>query len=150
MNFPLYILLRDLLICVIICHCDKWLPQQLDWKVGIGKNNKNQTLIKKQWVYSLVEVVIEEPEVEIIEKIKKARSKDKEVVRIVEEMKKTVVKVLRGDEWQIEGDLVLKKRKVYIPKNKALRVEIIWLYHDVLITEHRDRWKMIELVTKNY
>jgi len=115
------------------------LPQQLDWKVGIGKNNKNQTLIKKQWVYSLVEVVIEEPEVEIIEKIKKARSKDKEVVRIVEEMKKTVVKVLRGDEWQIEGDLVLKKRKVYIPKNKALRVEIIWLYHDVLITEHRDR-----------
>jgi len=126
------------------------LPQQLDWKVGIGKNNKNQTLIKKQWVYSLVEVVIEEPEVEIIEKIKKARSKDKEVVRIVEEMKKTVVKVLRGDEWQIEGDLVLKKRKVYIPKNKALRVEIIWLYHDVLITEHRDRWKMIELVTKNY
>jgi len=65
-------------------------------------------------------------------------------------MKKTVVKVLRGDEWQIEGDLVLKKRKVYIPKNKALRVEIIWLYHDVLITEHRDRWKMIELVTKNY
>ena len=28
MNFPLYILLRDLLICIIIYHCDKWLPQQ--------------------------------------------------------------------------------------------------------------------------
>jgi len=28
-KFPLYILLRDLLVCVIICHCDKWLPQHL-------------------------------------------------------------------------------------------------------------------------
>ena len=31
MNFPLYILIRDLLVCVIIWHCDKWLPQQAWW-----------------------------------------------------------------------------------------------------------------------
>ena len=65
-------------------------------------------------------------------------------------MKKAGVKVLRGDEWQIEGDLVLKKKNVYVPKDKALRVEIIWLYHDILVIEHRGRWKMMELVTKNY
>jgi len=65
-----------------------------------------------------------------LEKIKIARSKNK-VVRIVEEMKKAGVKVLRGEEWQVEGDLVLKEEKIYILKNKALRVEIIWLYHDV-------------------
>ena len=47
------------------------LSRKLDWKVGIEKNNKNQTLIKEQWVYILVEVVIEEPEVEIVEKIEK-------------------------------------------------------------------------------
>ena len=40
------------------------------------------------------EVVIKGPEVDILEKIKKARSKDEEVVRIVEEMKKTKVKEL--------------------------------------------------------
>jgi len=40
-------------------------------------------------------------------------------------MKKTKVKVLQGDEWQIEGDLVLKEGKVYIPKDGELRVEII-------------------------
>ena len=44
------------------------------------------------------EVVIEGPEVEIVEKIKKARNKNKDVVRIVEEMKKTNVKELQGDE----------------------------------------------------
>ena len=32
MNFPLYILLRDLLVCVIICYYDKWLPQQEVYK----------------------------------------------------------------------------------------------------------------------
>jgi len=40
---------------------------------------------------------MEESEVDIVEKIKKARSKNKEVVRIVEEMKKAEVKVVRGD-----------------------------------------------------
>ena len=29
-------------------------------------------------------------------------------------MKKTGVKVLRGEEWQIEKDLVLKEEKIYI------------------------------------
>ena len=48
-------------------------------------------------MYSLHEVVIKEPEVEIVEKIKKARNKDKEVVRVVEEMKKAGVKIVRGD-----------------------------------------------------
>ncbi len=38
-------------------------------------------------------------------------SKDKEIVRVVEQIKKTEVKVLRGEEWQIEGDLALKKEK---------------------------------------
>ena len=33
------------------------------------KDNKNQTLVKKQQIHSLVEVVIEEPEVEILEEI---------------------------------------------------------------------------------
>ena len=39
---------------------------------------------------------------------------------------------------------------MYMLKNKKLRVEIIWLYHDVLVVEYKGRWKMIELVTRNY
>jgi len=70
------------------------LSRRLDWKAGVEKNNENQTLIKEQWIYSLVEVIIERPEVEILEKIKIAREKDEEVVRVVEEMKKVGVKVL--------------------------------------------------------
>ena len=40
-------------------------------------------------------------------------------------MKKAGVKILRGDEWQIERNLVLKEGKEYVPKDKELRVEII-------------------------
>ena len=44
------------------------------------------------------------------------RSKDEEIVRVVEEMKKARVKVIQEDKWQVERDLVLKKGKVYVPK----------------------------------
>ena len=40
-------------------------------------------------------------------------------------MKKIGIKMLQGDEWQIEGNLVLKEEKVYVSKNEKLRVEII-------------------------
>ena len=46
--------------------------------------------------------------------------------------------------------MVLKEGKVYIPKDVKLRVEIIQLYHDVLVAGHRGQWKMTELVTRNY
>ena len=36
----------------------------------------------------MYEVVVEEPKVDLLEKIKKAKSKDENVIRIVEEMKK--------------------------------------------------------------
>ena len=94
--------------------------------------------------------MIEGPEVEIVEKIKKARNKDKDVVRIVEEMKKTNVKELWRDKWKMEEDLVLKKEKIYVPKDRELRVEIIWLHHDVLAVGHGRQWKMVKLVTRNY
>ena len=115
------------------------LSRQSDWKVGIDKDNENQVFIKNNWIHSLQKVVIEGPEVEIIEKIKKARDKDEEVVRIVEEMKKAGVKAIQGEEWKMEGELVLKEGKVYVLKDEELRTEIIWLHHDVPIAEHGEK-----------
>ena len=42
----------------------------------------------------MYKVVVEGSEVDLLEKIKKTRSKDKEIVRVVKEMKKTGVKEL--------------------------------------------------------
>jgi len=107
------------------------LSRRLDWKVGVDRDNENQVIIKDYWICNLQEVVIEGPEVELLEKIKKATSKDEDIVRVVEEMKKTKVKELREDEWKIEGELVLKEGKIYVPKNEELRAEVIQLHHDV-------------------
>ena len=65
-------------------------------------------------------------------------------------MKKAKVKAIQGEEQQIEGDLVLKEGKIYVPKDKELRIEIIWLHYDVLVVGHRRKWKTVELVTRNY
>ena len=54
-----------------------------DWT---GKQVQKRTIIvfiKDDWLHNLYEVVIDGPEVDIVEKIKKARSKNKEVVRVV-------------------------------------------------------------------
>ena len=75
----------------------------------------------------------------MLEKIKKARRKNEDVVRIVEEMKRARVKELRGNEWKIEGELVLKEGKVYVPKDKKLRMEVIQLHHDVPAAGHGGR-----------
>jgi len=34
---------------------------------------------------------------------------------------------------------MLKEGKVYMSKDEKLRVEIIWLHHDVLVVEHGGR-----------
>ena len=73
------------------------LSRRADWKIGVDKDNENQILIKDNWICSMYEVVIEGPEVDLVEKIKRARSKDEDVIRVVEEMKRAKVKELRGN-----------------------------------------------------
>jgi len=98
----------------------------------------------------MYEVVVEELEVDLLEKIKKARSKDEDVIKVVEEIKRTGVKELRGNEWKIEGDILLKEGRVYVPKDEELKAEMIQLHHDGPAVGHGERWKTVELVMRNY
>jgi len=45
---------------------------------------------------------------------------------------------------------VLKERKIYVPKDKKLRMEIIQLHHDTPVAGHERRWKTVELIMRNY
>ena len=127
------------------------LSRRVDWAEGVEKNNENQVMVKEEWIeVRAMEWLIEGPEEEIVKRIKKARDKNKEVIRVVEEMKKVGVKMLRNEEWQIEEGLVLKERRVYVLKDEKLRMKIIRLHHDTLVAEHGEQWKMVELVIRNY
>ena len=113
------------------------LSRRVDWTEGVERDNENQVMLKEEWLeVRVMEQLVKELEEKIVKKIKEARDKDEEVIKTVEEMKKVGVKMLREEEWQIEEELVLKEGRVYVPKNKELRVEIIWLHHDMPIAGH--------------
>ena len=113
------------------------LSRRVDWAEGVERDNKNQVMLKKEWLeVRAIEQLVEGLEEEIVKKIKEVRDKNEEVIKIVEEMKKAEVKTLRDKEWQIKEGLVLKEGRVYVPKNEKLRIEIIQLHHNMPIAGH--------------
>ena len=68
------------------------LSKRVNWAEGIERDNKNQVMLKKEWL-----------EIRVIEKEQ----------LLIEEAKKEIikVKVLINNRWQIEDKLMLKERK---------------------------------------
>ena len=96
----------------------------------------------------MVEIIVDG--VDLLEEVRKSKVKDDEVVKVVEEMKQTGIKMLRDKEWREVDSIMYKEGKVYVPKDEKLRAEIIRLHHDTLIGGHGGQWKTIELVTRNF
>ena len=75
------------------------LSRRVDWAEGVEKDNENQVMLKEEWLeVRAMEQLIEGPEEEIVKRIKEARDKNEEVIKVVEEMKKAGVKMLRDEE----------------------------------------------------
>ena len=76
------------------------LSRRSDWEVSMEKDNEKQTLVKREWLKAravkISEVVIDR--VDILDKIRRSKAKDNEVIKVVEEMKWAGVKVLRDEE----------------------------------------------------
>jgi len=120
-----------------------------DWS---RKEYEEQMLVKKEWFDAkrirVVEVIIEE--VDLLDKVRKCKVRDNEVIKAVEEMKQAGVKILRDEEWCQEDGPILKEGKVYISKDNKLRAEVIRLHHDTPVGGHGEQWKMAELVMRNF
>jgi len=69
------------------------------------------------------EMLIEEERIK--ERIKKVQKKDERVVKVVEELKRSGVKMLKEKEWSIEEGLILKENQIYVLEKGDLRAEII-------------------------
>jgi len=112
----------------------------------VERDNKDQKLIKPEWIRG-VEMIIEEED--LGERIKKAQEGDEKIVKAVEELKRAGMKALKNEKWEVEDGIVLKEGRIYIPEGE-LRKKIIQLHHDTPIEGHGGRWKMVELVARNY
>jgi len=86
----------------------------------------------------------------LLEKVRQSKVKDNKIIKIVEEMKQTKVKMLRDKEWKEVNGIMYKEGKIYIPKDNRLRVEIIKLYHNILVGGHREQWKIVKLIIYNF
>ena len=76
------------------------LSRRPDWEVGVEKDNEDQRLVKPEWLEvrktETVEIIVDR--VYLLEKVRKSKVKDDEVVKAVEEMKRAGVKMLRDEE----------------------------------------------------
>ena len=122
------------------------LSRRPDWQKGVERDNQDQKLVKPEWIRK-VEIMVEKENLK--DKIRKAQERDKKVVIAVEKLKKARIKILWDEEQEIENRIVIKEKRIYVPEGE-LRGEVIQLYYDIPVGEHRRRWKTIELVTRNY
>jgi len=76
------------------------LSRRSDWKVGVEKDNEDETLVKPEWLevrkMETVEIIVDR--VDLLEEVRKSKVKDNEVIKVVEEIKRAGVKMLRDKE----------------------------------------------------
>ena len=122
------------------------LSQRVDQQERVENNNKNRTLIRLKWIRE-VETLVEDRSLR--EKIKKVQKGNEKVIKAIEELKRVGMKNLKDKEQLIEEGVVIKEEHIYIPEGE-LRGEMVCLYHDTLVEEHKGKQKMAELATRNY
>jgi len=65
------------------------LSRRPDWEVGVKKDNKNEMLVKPEWLKvrrtKVVEIIVDR--IDLLEKVKESRIRDDKVVKAVEEIK---------------------------------------------------------------
>jgi len=71
------------------------LSRRPDWQERVKRDNKDQKLIKPEWVRG-AETLVEEGDLK--ERIKRAQEDNKKVVKAVEELKKAGIKMLKDKE----------------------------------------------------
>jgi len=76
------------------------LSRRLNWEVGVKNDNEEQTLVKKEWLEAkrikVVKIIIEG--VDLLDKARKCKARDDEVIKVIEEMKRAGMKMLRDEE----------------------------------------------------
>jgi len=95
------------------------LSRRPDWEIEVERDNKDEMLVKREWLkvrkMKKIEVIIEG--IDLLEKVRQSKVKDDEVVKAVD-------------------SVIYKEEKMYVPKDNKLRVEIIRLHYDTLVGEH--------------
>jgi len=76
------------------------LSRRPDWEIKVEKDNKDEMLVKPEWLEvrrtETVEIIVNR--IDLLKDIRKSKVKDDEVVKAMKEMKRAGVKMLRDKE----------------------------------------------------
>jgi len=72
------------------------------------------------------------------------------VAKAVRELQGSSARSVKSVEWSLSNGLLYFRGKIYVPDTSDLRHRIVTLSHDSRLAGHSGRWKMLELVSRNY
>jgi len=130
------------------------LSQRLDHGNG-ASDNEDVILLRLELlaIRALKGVQLEGPEKDILREIRQGNQKsDQEelVAKAARELWQASSKTVRSAEWSEDEGLLRFRGKIYVPRNPDLWRQVVSLCHDMKVAEHPRRWKMLELVSRNY
>src|SRR5258708_34851567 len=127
-------------------------PDALSWRSDHphGKDvNANITLLPSDVfeVRNTEATLVDSRGNELVEHIQRSMDYDDAVIKALQELG---AGTLQLDEWERDGDLVMYRGCVYVPKDPQLHHDIVHAHHDSVMTSHPGWWKTLELVSHNY
>src|SRR5258706_1776597 len=127
-------------------------PNTLSWRSDHphGKDdNAIVTLLPSNVfeVHNMEATLVDSGGDELVECIWRSTDYDNAVVKALQELG---AGTLQSDEWERDGDLVMYRGRMYVPKDPQLCHDIVHAHHDSMMTSHPGQWKTLELVSRNY
>jgi hypothetical protein len=116
------------------------LSRRKDHQRGVEEDNAGVTMLKQEFLRD-IGVDIGGSSDELLDRIRKSKNVDGIVKEKVEKKEK---------DWEEEDGIITWEGRVYVPKDKKLRDEVIHLHHDTYAAGHPGRFKTAELILRNY
>ena len=130
------------------------LSRRPDHEEGVNSDNSDRTLLTPEFFAIKALQPSHESTVDdaqLLSRIKAALENDtmtKDYQALLQSGPREFGKNLQ--EWNFENGLLLHRGKVYVPKDRDLRLDLLKLHHDTRLAGHQGRWKTLELISRNY
>ena len=107
---------------------------------GGEKDNEDVILLKSEWFARAIN--IEALDDDFLRRIKQSsNNRDRVVERALED---------NDRDWREEDGYIMFKERLYVPRNKKLREDIIIAHHDSITAGHPGQKSTCELIQRNY
>jgi hypothetical protein len=116
------------------------LSRRADLAEGVTQDNHDVTLLKAEWFTR--SMTIASLDDNLVQRIRQSsKNQDRVVAQALDR---------KDDDWSEQDGLVLFKERLYVPRNRKLREDIIRLHHNLIVTGHPGQKGTRELILWNY